>query len=134
MYSVSLALFTQGWVPKGHKNPNGTPNHLKFRKGRLSLKMSSKARGIYDWVISRPGRRLLQAAGDEEVVVKDIVVVSKDGSGNFTTINDAITAAPNNSVASDGYFLVYVTAGVSEKDSGWEREGAEGRGGERRRV
>lgn len=115
MYSVSLALFTKGWVPKDHKNANGTPNHLSFRKGRLSLKMSSKAREIYDWVISRPGRRLLQAAGDEEVVVKDIVVVSQDGSGNFTTINDAINAAPNNSVASDGYFLVYITAGVYEE-------------------
>ncbi|KAM5575444.1 putative pectinesterase/pectinesterase inhibitor 41 [Rosa sericea] len=115
MYSVSLALFTEGWVPKDHKNANGTPNHLSFRKGRLSLKMSSKARGVYDWVISRPGRRLLQAAGDEEVVVRDIVVVSQDGSGNFTTINDAINAAPNNSVASDGYFLVYVTAGVYEE-------------------
>lgn len=112
MYSVSLALFTKGWVPKDHKNANGTPNHPRFRKGRLSLKMSSKAREIYDWVISRPGRRLLQAAGDEEVVVKDIVVVSQDGTGNFTTINDAINAAPNNSVASDGYFLVYITAGV----------------------
>ncbi|KAK9928592.1 hypothetical protein M0R45_025720 [Rubus argutus] len=115
MYSVSLALFTKGWVPKDHKNANGTPNHLRFRRGRLSLKMSSKASEIYDWVISRPGRRLLQAAGDEEVVVKDIVVVSQDGSGNFTTINDAINAAPNNSVASDGYFLVYITAGVYEE-------------------
>ncbi|XP_062029976.1 probable pectinesterase/pectinesterase inhibitor 20 [Rosa rugosa] len=116
LYSVSLALVTKGWVPKDHKN-NGTPNqlkkHLSFRKGRLSLKMSSKARAVYDSVINR--RRHLLQAGDEEVVVKDIVVVSQDGSGNFTTITDAINAAPNNSVASDGYFLVYVTAGVYEE-------------------
>ncbi|KAL6184623.1 hypothetical protein ACLB2K_046024 [Fragaria x ananassa] len=115
-YSVSLALVTKGWVPKGHKS-NGTPNqsrkHLSFRKGRLSLKMSSKARAVYDSVINR--RRHLLQAGDEEVVVKDIVVVSQDGTGNFTTINDAINAAPNNSVASDGYFLVYITAGVYEE-------------------
>ncbi|XP_062030605.1 probable pectinesterase/pectinesterase inhibitor 7 isoform X2 [Rosa rugosa] len=81
LYSVSLALFTKGWVPKGRRNN---------------------------------GRHLLQA-GDNEVVVKDIVVVSQDGSGNFTTINDAITAAPNNSVASDGYFLIYITAGVYQE-------------------
>ncbi|KAL6176818.1 hypothetical protein ACLB2K_053451 [Fragaria x ananassa] len=115
-YSISLALVTKGWVPKGHKN-NGTPNqstrHLSFRKGRLSLKMSSKARAVYDSVINR--RRHLLQAGDEEVVVKDIVVVSQDGTGNFTTINDDINAAPNNSVASDGYFLVYITAGVYEE-------------------
>lgn len=43
------------------------------------------------------------------------MVVSQDGTGNFTTINDAINAAPNNSVASDGYFLVYITAGVYEE-------------------
>ncbi|KAM5575443.1 putative pectinesterase/pectinesterase inhibitor 20 [Rosa sericea] len=116
LYSVSLALVTKGWVPKDHKS-NGTPNqskkHLSFRKGRLSLKMSSKARAVYDSVINR--RRHLLQAGDEEILVKDIVVVSQDGSGNFTTINDAINAAPNNSVASDGYFLVYVTAGVYEE-------------------
>lgn len=44
-------------------------------------------------------------------MVNDIVVVNKDGSGDFTAINDAIAAAPNNSIASGGYFLIYVTAG-----------------------
>ena len=44
-----------------------------------------------------------------------IVTVSQDGSGNFTTINDAISAAPNNSAATDGYFLIYVTVGVYEE-------------------
>ncbi|KAM5575441.1 putative pectinesterase/pectinesterase inhibitor 20 [Rosa sericea] len=116
LYSVSLALFTKGWVPKGRRNnviPNQSNKHLNFRKGRLSLKMSSKARAVYDSVINR--RRHLLQAGDNEVVVKDIVVVCQDGSGNFTTINDAISAAPNNSVASDGYFLIYITAGVYQE-------------------
>ncbi|XP_008219291.1 PREDICTED: probable pectinesterase/pectinesterase inhibitor 20 [Prunus mume] len=115
LYSVSLALFTKGWVPK---DKNGVPKqpkrHLQFGKGRLNLKMSSQARAIYDAAINHRRRRLLQV-GDEAVLVKGVVVVSQDGSGNFTTINAAIAAAPNNSVASGGYFLIYVTAGVYQE-------------------
>ncbi|KAF3447226.1 hypothetical protein FNV43_RR12406 [Rhamnella rubrinervis] len=45
----------------------------------------------------------------DAVKIRDIVIVSKAGWGNFTTINDA-GAAPNNSDASGGYFFIYVTA------------------------
>ena len=41
-----------------------------------------------------------------------IVAVDPNGTYDFTTINAAIQAAPNNSVAADGYFLIFVTAGV----------------------
>ena len=114
LYSVSLALFTKGWVPKQKKNTTWQPTgkQLGFRHGRLPLKMSSRTRAIYESV-SR--RKLLQSQNFDEVLVSDIVTVSQDGSGNFTTINDAITAAPNNSAITDGYFLVYVTAGVYEE-------------------
>jgi pectinesterase len=114
LYSVSLALFTKGWVPKQKKNTTWQPTgkQLGFRHGRLPLKMSSRTRAIYESV-SR--RKLLQSKNFDEVLVSDIVTVSQDGSGNFTTINDAITAAPNNSAITDGYFLVYVTAGVYEE-------------------
>ncbi|KAF3447229.1 hypothetical protein FNV43_RR12409 [Rhamnella rubrinervis] len=108
LHSVSLALFTNGWVPKNiDASALETKTHSTFRNGRLPLIMSSQDRKIYESALNR--RKLLQAGSS--VVVKDIVVVSKDGSGNFTTINDAIAAAPNNSVASGGYFLIYVTAG-----------------------
>lgn len=43
------------------------------------------------------------------------VIVSKDGSANFVSINDAVGAAPNNSRKSDGYYLIYVAAGVYEE-------------------
>ncbi|KAJ7977596.1 Pectinesterase [Quillaja saponaria] len=76
--------------------------------------MSSKNKAIYE-TVSR--RKLLQTSVDvgDEVLVSDIVTVSQDGSGNFTTINDAIAAAPNNSASIDGYFLIFVTAGVYEE-------------------
>ncbi|KAJ1402375.1 Pectinesterase, catalytic [Sesbania bispinosa] len=35
---------------------------------------------------------------------------------NFTTINDAIAAAPNKTSSTAGYFLIYVTAGVYEEN------------------
>lgn len=116
LYSVSLALFTKGWVPS-RKNKVSSPLHqtrkqLGFKNGRLPLKMSSRTRAIYESV-SR--RKLLQTSVGDDVVVRDIVTVSQDGSGNFTTINDAIAAAPNKSVSTDGYFLIYVTAGVYEE-------------------
>lgn len=116
LYSVSLAFFTKGWVnPKTNKTAFQKSKHSNkgFKNGRLPLKMTSKTRAIYESV-SR--RKLLQSDQvGEDVVVRDIVTVSQDGSGNFTTINDAIAAAPNKSVSSDGYLLIYVTAGVYEE-------------------
>ncbi|KAK7284630.1 hypothetical protein RJT34_19379 [Clitoria ternatea] len=115
LYSVSLALFTRGWVPGGKakaKALHPTRKQLGFRNGRLPLKMSSRTRAIYESV-SR--RKDLETPAGDDVVVRDIVTVSQDGSGNFTTINDAIAAAPNKSASTDGYFLIYVTAGVYDE-------------------
>ncbi|XP_025634550.1 pectinesterase [Arachis hypogaea] len=126
LHSVSLALFTKAWVPS-KKIITSWPNNkhnFNFHHGNLPLKMSKKAQEIYDHARnSKHGRKLLQnnanngssSGDDQSVLVSDIVVVSQDGSGNFTSINDAIGAAPNNSVASDGYFFIFVTEGVYEE-------------------
>ncbi|KAL0389656.1 UNVERIFIED_CONTAM: putative pectinesterase/pectinesterase inhibitor 7 [Sesamum calycinum] len=117
LYSVSLALFTKGWVPKkknrpSFSNPAGR-KQLKMRNGSLNLKMSARNQAIYRTVNNR---RLLQAdIGDDQVLVSDVVIVSQDGSGNFTAINDAVAAAPNNTDGTSGYFLIYITAGVYEE-------------------
>ncbi|QHN84760.1 pectinesterase-like [Arachis ipaensis] len=118
LLSVSLALYKEGWVPEKkistlleHKG-----RHLEFRNGHLPLKMSSRVREIYDSAIGRHGRKLLSVDDSENyVLVSDIVVVSQDGSGNFTTINDAIGAAPNNTDGSNGYFLIFITEGVYQE-------------------
>lgn len=114
LYSLSLALFTKGWVPKKKKMTSWKPTNkqLGFRNGRLPLKMSSHTRTIYESV-SR--RKLLQTGDNNEVLVKTIVTVKKDGTGNFSTINDAIAAAPNNSASTNGYFMIYVTEGIYEE-------------------
>ncbi|KAG4928616.1 hypothetical protein JHK82_054298 [Glycine max] len=116
LHSVSLGLFTKGWVPEKKISTSWKTNgrHLGFRNGRLPLKMSNRVRAIYDSARGH-GRKLLQD-NSQSVLVRDIVVVSQDGSGNFTTINDAIAAAPNNTVASDGYFLIFVTQAQGRTD------------------
>ncbi|OIT34095.1 putative pectinesterasepectinesterase inhibitor 7 [Nicotiana attenuata] len=50
-----------------------------------------------------------------QVLVRDVVTVNQDGSGNFSTITDAVAAAPNNSMSTSGYFLIYITAGIYEE-------------------
>ncbi|WJX79796.1 pectinesterase [Trifolium repens] len=116
IHSVSLALFLKGWVRDNKKQTSWPQNgrHLNFHNGRLPLKMSNGVRAIYDSARNRHGRKLLQTV-DESVTVSEIVVVNQDGSGNFTTINDAINVAPNNTVASSGYFLIFVTEGVYQE-------------------
>ncbi|URD79412.1 pectinesterase, partial [Musa troglodytarum] len=80
------------------------------RHGELPLRMSAPKRELFErW----SGRRLLQAI--DSVLVHDVVVVSPDGSGNFTTIGDAVTSAPNNLSSSNGFHLIYVAAGVCQE-------------------
>ncbi|KAI9080385.1 hypothetical protein K1719_037779 [Acacia pycnantha] len=114
LHSVSLALFTKGWVPKKNIITSWPNNgvHLDFSHGRLPLKMSPRVEAIFN-SSKNHGRKLLQS--DQSVVITDIVVVSQDGSGNFTTINDAINTAPNNTASGAGYFLVYITKGVYQE-------------------
>jgi len=50
------------------------------------------------------GRKLFQT-NPGNVLVSQRVVVNQDGSGNFTTIKNAVAAAPNNTGTSNGYTL-----------------------------
>ncbi|KAM7273526.1 hypothetical protein ACFE04_028190 [Oxalis oulophora] len=107
LYSVSLALFTKGWVPKIRKAPRKKKLHKKLFPFHNKRTMDRIHRSVKN-------RKLLQDS-DEAVVFNDIVVVSQDGSGNFTTITDAINYAPNSTKYGNGYFLIYITAGVYEE-------------------
>ncbi|CAL9208187.1 unnamed protein product [Musa hybrid cultivar] len=123
IYGLSLSLF-KNWIPKqtcsSHKGQahSRSPHRraLLFhevgvgRHGELPLRMSAPKRELFErW----SGRRLLQAT--DSVLVHDVVVVSPDGSGNFTTIGDAVNSAPNNLKSSNGYHLIYVAAGVYQE-------------------
>ncbi|XP_027364504.1 pectinesterase-like [Abrus precatorius] len=88
LYSISLALFTRGWVS--------------------DATASSTTEKRVETIINR---KLLQTDVDS-VVVTQKVVVNPDGSGDFTTINKAVDAAPNNAGTNNGYHAIYVVAGI----------------------
>ncbi|KOM52820.1 hypothetical protein LR48_Vigan09g147900 [Vigna angularis] len=102
LYSISLAIFKRGWKAKNNTERKLERNyHIMWEQKLYEL-------------IRRKGRKLLQLGADN-VVVNQSVVVSPDGSGNYTTINDAVAAAPNNSQGSNGFFVIHVVGGVYEE-------------------
>lgn len=112
LYSISLFLYTKAWIPKKgfYKSKHKSHSHHTHK-----FKMSDRVQGVLR------NERFLQSVNggddddDDEVQINDVVTVSLDGSGNFTSINEAVMAAPNKTEAEDGYFLIYVTAGVYEE-------------------
>ncbi|KAK7397155.1 hypothetical protein VNO78_18322 [Psophocarpus tetragonolobus] len=82
-YSVSLAIFKRGWVDSANKERKLTETDYQRWE-----------RKVYELIRMR-GRKLLELVPDN-VVVSQRVVVKPDGSGNYTSINDAVAAAPNN--------------------------------------
>ncbi|RZC94025.1 hypothetical protein C5167_016721 [Papaver somniferum] len=62
--------------------------------------------GFPRWV-TRKDRRLLQASTNATAMSADLVV-AKDGSGNFTTISEAVEAAPKSSTKR---FVIYIKEG-----------------------
>ncbi|XP_055960892.1 uncharacterized protein LOC126671103 [Mercurialis annua] len=114
--SISLAFFTHGWVPPAKKGRSliSERKHAfsELRNGvkdGLPLKMSKQDRKLFESVNRR---KTIQIREDSNsVVVKQLVIVDRKGSGNFTSINDAIGAAPNNTGIGNGYFVIYVMRG-----------------------
>ncbi|KAI4354837.1 hypothetical protein L6164_003669 [Bauhinia variegata] len=88
-------------------------NITKLLSNTLSLNKvpyqePSYKNGFPTWV--RPGdRKLLQTSSPAS---KANVVVAKDGSGKYTTVNAAISAAPK---SSSGRYVIYVKAGVYDE-------------------
>ncbi|KAL1802265.1 hypothetical protein ACET3Z_030912 [Daucus carota] len=98
--SVSLAIFKHGWV-----------NTTRRGRGR------GRGRGRENpgEVVPEDDGKLRLYPGGTVVNVTQKVVVDPSGNGNFTTINEAVAAAPNNTDGINGYFLIKVVAGVYEE-------------------
>ncbi|KAI3679060.1 hypothetical protein L6452_38367 [Arctium lappa] len=112
LYSVSLALFNKAF---GAKKNN---NNKKFGFSNNNKNMFFENGGFFPRVEMFENFKVVQDGGGGRrngVVVSDIVVVSQDGSGNFTKINDAVDFAPKNSDGGSGYFMIYVKGGVYEE-------------------
>ncbi|XP_031496648.1 pectinesterase-like [Nymphaea colorata] len=112
LYSTSLAMFTHSWAQKGHK---------KHKQGRQLLdELRVRRDGLPSWVNggffrSGPSRRSVQQSVRGGAPVLTTVVVAKRGKANFSSINDAIAAAPDNVNASYGYYVIKIKEGVYEE-------------------
>lgn len=67
--------------------------------------------GFPRW-LSRRARRILQGSGDE-YDPSQVFTVAADGTGNFTTLSDAINFSPNNSI---DRVIIYVREGVYQEN------------------
>lgn len=107
LFRVALALVTRAWIPTRMIGTMWRPRKNQFLFGNRSFpfNMFGKTRQDFESVIK----------SKLPVNVSDIVIVSQDGIGNFSSINEAINVAPNNTDGSNGYFLIYVRAGVYEE-------------------
>ncbi|XP_078445113.1 pectinesterase-like [Wolffia australiana] len=111
LFSLSLALFSHAWL---HGKKRGTlAKRQLFRAGddgSLPLAMKRRQREIFE---SAARRRLsLTLPSSNQIFVREVVVVGRGKNRNFTSVNEAINSAPNNTIAQNGYYLIYVTAGV----------------------
>ncbi|XP_021742933.1 pectinesterase-like [Chenopodium quinoa] len=102
LLSLSLALFIQGWVPK-----NNPSDILPLKYDQIRTRVDN---------FGNSGRKLQQIGEMMNIIiVNTTVVVNPDGRGDFTTINDAITAAPINRMPNTGYYGIYVASGVYQE-------------------
>ncbi|XP_051142214.1 pectinesterase [Andrographis paniculata] len=77
----------------------------KSRKRTAAAAFGKTSGGFPAW-LTRKERRLLQSPTNQ---TRFDLVVAKDGSGNFRTINEALSAAPNNS---NRRFVIYIKSGA----------------------
>ncbi|XBJ25162.1 hypothetical protein VPH35_002876 [Triticum aestivum] len=114
LYSLSLSLFTRAWVttakaPKGAKKPHH--GHKKPPTAPTNVR-----RGLFDAKDEEMVRRMAIEGPQGTVAVNRAVTVHQGGSGNYTTVGDAVAAAPTNLNGSAGYYVIYVLAGVYEEN------------------
>ncbi|GMY16965.1 pectinesterase 3-like [Fagus crenata] len=86
-------------------------------KSEVTHEFGNMKSGFPSWV-SRKDRRLLQSSVK---VTNYNLVVAKDGTGNFTTIGEAVAAAPNSSTTR---FVIYIKAGAYFENVEVERKKA----------
>nr|CAB3472999.1 unnamed protein product [Digitaria exilis] len=109
LYSVSLSLFTRSWVPKAKGGKSGGGKKSKPPR-------HGHGRGLFDATDDEMVRRMALEGAAAAVAVVGEVTVDKSGAGNYTTVGDAVAAAPTNLGGSSGYFVIRVAAGVYEEN------------------
>ncbi|OMO49445.1 Pectinesterase, catalytic [Corchorus capsularis] len=122
LYSVSLGLVTHALdrnlkknKRKGAKTPivlkNGFRQPLESLIQALRQTSHCKNKSTECGPIPRGQRKLVEGDGNHGILINDTVIVGRYDGDNFTTIGEAIAAAPNNSNPEDGYFVIYARQG-----------------------
>ncbi|XP_006828579.2 pectinesterase [Amborella trichopoda] len=99
------------------------PSKSQGRQGRRLLEDSgrrksgfparfSRKRGFPAWLTGKD-RRILQSSPGDGYDSGDILIVAKDGSGNYSSIMEAVNAMPNNRL---DRFVIFVKEGVYEEN------------------
>lgn len=81
------------------------------RPGRGGGNKKRRLLGFPHW-LSRKSRRVLQSSGDE-YDPGEVLTVAADGTGNFTSVSDAINFAPNNSI---DRIIIYIREGFYQEN------------------
>ncbi|KAG5021108.1 putative pectinesterase/pectinesterase inhibitor 47 [Glycine soja] len=121
LYSVSLGLVTEALDKNLRRNKtrkHGLPTKT-FKVRQPLEKLIKLLRTKYSCAklsnCTSRTERILKESGSQGILLYDFVIVSHYGIDNYTSIGDAIAAAPNNTKPEDGYFLVYVREGLYEE-------------------
>ncbi|XP_031260572.1 probable pectinesterase/pectinesterase inhibitor 25 [Pistacia vera] len=119
LYSVSLGLVTHALDRNLKKNKRSKGSKNRFLKNpnpvREPLETLIKVLRKGSCIKCHQGERTLDELENQGILVNQTVIVSQHGTDNFTTIEDAIAFAPNNSMPEDGYFIIYVKQGYYEE-------------------
>ncbi|XP_054814095.1 probable pectinesterase/pectinesterase inhibitor 25 [Prosopis cineraria] len=115
LYSVSLGLVTHAlnrYMKKHKVGKHGLPSQANKVRQPLE-KLVKLLRGKYG--SNRKERIMEESPLEEGILLNEFIVVSPSGSDNFTSIGDAIAAAPSNTRPQDGYFVIYAKEGYYEE-------------------
>ncbi|XP_030966122.1 probable pectinesterase/pectinesterase inhibitor 25 [Quercus lobata] len=123
LYSVSLGLVTHSLdrnlkLKKKKKGSNdgfptkGHPFREPLETLIKALRRSSSQKSVH---CPNKERTLSELKGNNGILVIDKVTVTRNGTGNFTSITEAIAFAPNNSMPEDGLFVIYAREGYYEE-------------------
>ncbi|CAL0311010.1 unnamed protein product [Lupinus luteus] len=120
LYSVSLGLVSGALnrnLKKHKTRKHGLPTKtfkvrqpleklIKLLHTKYSCKESSNC---------TRAERILEESKNQGILLNQFVIVSPYETDNYTSIGQAIDAAPNNTKPEDGYFLIYVREGYYEE-------------------
>ncbi|XP_062092084.1 pectinesterase-like [Humulus lupulus] len=132
LYSVSLGLVTHalsrnakhrrrqkgpdGRFPPHEANPRREPLAQLIKSLQKQSRNNKCRSSSFRTSCRRKSERIVLEMEGNGIMVNDSVIVSKDGTKDFTTIGEAIAAAPKNLKPEDGYFIIYATQGYYQEN------------------